>query len=167
MDSDYGFEIIDHPSDVGIRVVAGSIEKLFELAAAGMFSLMTEIGKVEPAVTKKVRITGEPGSGIEGLFIYWLEKLLYLYEVQKMLFSEFKVLRIMEKDCVSRNTNALDKCDMSLPEYPFIEAKIYGEKIDLDKHEILVSVKAPTYHMLEIIKEKDTGLWKGQVIFDV
>ncbi len=167
MDSEYGFEIIDHPSDTGIRVVAVSVEKLFEFAAEGMFSLMTDIRKVKPSIAKKVSIAGESGLKIEDLLISWLEKLLYLYEVQKMLFSEFKVCKIKTTGRMGSNVHAADTGVVSLVEGSFVEAEIYGEKIDLDKHEILVSIKAPTYHMLDIIKEKNTGLWRGQVIFDV
>jgi len=163
MHNSTGFEIIDHPSDIGIRAAAETVEELFESAATGMFSLMTRIENVKPVITKNVRIEREPGLKIEDLFIIWLEELLYIYEIQEMLFSKFNVLGINAEDYGNNGEEdsrreAMGAC---------IKAKIFGERIDLKKHDIFMSIKAPTYHMLEIIKDKNSGLWKGQVVFDV
>jgi SHS2 domain-containing protein len=165
MDNTPGFEIIDHPSDIGIRAAGRTAEELFEFAATGMFSLMTEIENIKPHVTKNIRILREPGLKIDDLFLIWLEELLYIYEVEKLLFSRFSVLGInaldygCDKDGGSgKGSEDMDSC---------IAANISGEKIDLKKHEIFVSIKAPTYHMLAIMEDRDSGLWKGQVIFDV
>ena len=160
-----GFKIIDHPSDVGIRATGRTAGELFEVAAAGMFSLMTDIDNIKPLITKKVKILKESGIRIDELFLIWLEELLYIYEVEDMLFSRFDVLGINTMDTDYRR----DENPGMNPgkKDSWLEAKISGEKIDLEKHEILVSIKAPTYHMFEVKEDRNSGLWRGEVIFDV
>ncbi|MBM3707261.1 MAG: archease [Actinobacteria bacterium] len=144
------FEIIDHPSDIGIRLVTESIEEFFEFSAWGMFSIMCDIERVKPAVKRVVRITENEQLSLEELLVIWLEKLLYIFEVKKMLFCKFGV-------------NNIEICNDST----FLGAEISGEKINTLKHELTVSIKAPTYHMLKLAKDRHTGNWEGQIIFDV
>lgn len=143
------YRYIDHLSDTGIEFYGNTLEELFENAAAGMFSIMYDLKPVKPLKKKKVRVSGE-NIDYEDLLILWLEKLLYLYEVNTFLFSDFKVTRIKKKKDTSR-----------------LEAEIYGEKINLSRHKIKTAVKAPTYHKLEIRKDEADYSWKGRVIFDV
>jgi SHS2 domain-containing protein len=143
------YKYIDHLSDVGIEFYGNTPEELFENAAAGMFSIMCNLETVKPLVKREVRIS-EKGINYEDLLILWLERLLYLYEVNTTLFSDFKVKKIENKG----NTFIL-------------EAEIYGEEIDLSRHEIEVAIKAPTYHDLEIKENGEGYKWRGRVIFDV
>ena len=46
-----------------------------------------------------------------------------------------------------------------------INAKIYGESVNLDRHHIHTEIKAVTYHMLDIYQ--DTNGWEARVIFDI
>ena len=164
MEDERGFEIIDHPSDIGIKITSKTAEGLFEQAAAGMFSLMVDLHSVKPAVAKSIDIYREEDLKIEDLLLIWLEELIYFYEVNNMLFSRFKVIKIISE--YYNHDNKIKKKKANSKE-SILVAKIYGEKIDFNKHEIFVSVKAPTYHMLEVAKNNRSGLWKGQVIFDV
>lgn len=143
------FNYIDHLSDAGIEFYGNTPGELFENAAAGMFSIMHDLKKLKPQIKKKVKITGK-NIAYEDLLMLWLEKLLYLYEVNEILFSDFKVSRIE----IRGNTSML-------------EAEIYGEKIDLLRHKISTAIKAPTYQELKIKKGGKNYGWKGRVIFDV
>jgi SHS2 domain-containing protein len=143
------YRYIDHLSDIGIEFYGNTLEELFENAAAGMFSIMYDLKTVKPLVKKEVRISGQD-INYEDLLVLWLEKLLYLYEVNTTLFSDFKVKKIEKKE------NAF-----------ILEAEIYGEEIDLLRHEIKIAVKAPTYHDLEIKENEEGYRWRGRVIFDV
>lgn len=143
------FNYIDHLSDAGIEFYGDTLKELFENAAAGMFSIMHDLKKLKPQIKKKVKISGK-NIVYEDLLILWLEKLLYLYEVDEILFSDFKVSRIE----ISGNTFML-------------EADIYGEKIDLSRHKIRNAIKAPTYQELKIKEDGKNYGWKGRVIFDV
>ncbi len=143
------YKYIDHPSDIGLEFYGDSLEELFENAAAGMFSIMCDLKLIRPVRKSKIKIS-EKNADYEDLLISWLEKLLYRYEVNNILYSEFKVNRIEKKNGGS-----------------ILEAEIGGEKINPGKHKIKTAIKAPTYHTLEIKKEGSNHNWKGRIIFDV
>jgi len=142
-----GFEEVSHPSDIGLRFEADSLEGLFENAGMGMFSLMTDPGKVRPRFSVDISIKAQ-GDAIEDLLILWLEKLLYYFEVESMLAGRIKVKRV-KNDAGSAG----------------LDAVIIGEKVDTGRHDIIKVIKAPTYQSLSIIK-KDK-IFIGTVIFDV
>ncbi|MBM3705393.1 MAG: archease [Actinobacteria bacterium] len=144
------YEILEHPSDVGLKVYAGTIGGLFEICAEGMFSIICRLEKVEKSETRSVSLFENNEMRLDEFMILWLDKLLYLHEVESMLFSSFRVLKLE----VGNGISGLD-------------AEVNGEKINLLKHELHISIKAPTYHMLQVKKDCSTGLWTGQVIFDV
>ena len=143
------YRYIDHPSDIGIEFYGKKPEELFENAAAGMFSIMCDLELIKPWEKRNVKIS-QKDTGYEDLLVLWLERLLYLYEVNDVLFSEFKVGGIHKK---GQNLE--------------LTAEISGEKIDTSKHKIKIAVKAPTYHMLEVRRDGRYCDWKGRIIFDV
>ena len=145
-----GFKIIEHPADTGIAINALSAESLFEIAAAGMFSIICDTKSVEHKLKKIVKLKKSSKLKLDDLLILWLEKLLYVHETAGMLFSKFEIkkLKIGQDMCV-------------------LDAVIYGEKIDLKKHKVFISIKAPTYHKLSVSCDAFGRYWSGQVIFDV
>ena len=145
MDLSDNFEILDHPSDIGIRAAAETLERLFEICAAGMFSVMCRLENVIPDIKKEIRVYEKYVMEPEEMLIGWLDKLLYIHEVEKILFRYFHIIKL--------NPNGLI-------------AEASGQKIDPAKHELFVSIKAPTYHMLEV-KKDEKKRWSAQVIFDV
>jgi len=144
------FEQIEHLSDIGIKIYGNSLEQLFESAAEGMFSIMCDLKKINPAVKRNISIEEHGSMSLEELLVLWLENLLYKFEIDNMLFSRFKIKKFLTEDSRS-----------------IIEADIFGEKVDFGKHEIVIAVKAPTYHMLEVRKDRNSSGWAGKVIFDV
>ena len=72
------------------------------------------------------------------LLYNWLEALLVRFETDSTLFSKFEILSLKE------NGDGLK-----------IQAKVWGEKFNAEKHTQKVAVKAVTYHRMEIIKEID------------
>ncbi|MCL5071455.1 MAG: archease, partial [Actinobacteria bacterium] len=50
------YEQLEYLSDVKLRVYGKDIKELFENAAAGMFSLITDIKKIEIKTEKKIKI---------------------------------------------------------------------------------------------------------------
>ncbi len=144
------FIYIDHPSDIGIEFYGDSPEELFENAATGMFSIIGDLEKVDPVKKKSIVIRRRQISS-EDLLVLWLEELLFIFDTENMIFSDFKVKSI----------------DFGREPGEFVlEATASGEKVDLLKHDIKVGIKAPTYHRLEIRKEAGMR-WIGTVIFDV
>ncbi len=144
-----GFEEIEHPSDIGIKFNGKSMEELFENAALGMFSMVTDINKVRAAKKIKIELSME-SSNPEDLLVIWLEKLLYCFEVEGTVLSRFSIEKI---------TRDKDRITLS--------ARVSGERIDNKRHSIINIIKAPTYHLLNIREDRKKHLWDGKIIFDV
>jgi len=136
-----GFEIIDHTADVAIAAYGADLKKAFANAALGMFSIMTDIRKVNETRARDVEVTADE---IKVLLVSWLNELLFICEVEKTLFKRFDISELNE-------TRMLARC--------------YGQKIDPKRHRIKTEIKAATYHMTQI-EEKRGGV-RIQVLFDI
>lgn len=134
------FKIIEHTADIGIIAFGKDLPQLFSNAAFGMFSLITDLNKITQKDKLEISTLAKDR---EELMIYWLNDLLWNYSVNKIIPSEFEILK-------------MDDCNL--------DARVIGEKYDEKKHNIEMEVKAATYHQLKI--EKKTN-WQVQIIFDV
>ncbi len=135
--ADLKFKPFEHPSDVGIIAYGKTREELFENAAFGMFSLMADLNKV--SAKKKVEIKVE-AEDQEELLINWLNELIFNEDAHKMLFKEFKLIKLTDT---------------------LLEAEVHGEKIDLNIHDMYRPIKAATYNQLQIGKDQ------AKIVFDV
>lgn len=135
MPKEKAFEFLEHTADIYVAAYGVTLEEAFENAALAMFEAMTETKKVEPKEEDFVEVRGND----EYALLYsWLEELLIKFEVDEKLYSRFKVERI-EK----------------LSDGYVLRASIMGETFDLEKHPSKVGIKAITYHLMEINREKD------------
>lgn len=134
------FEIIEHTADIGIAAYGNDLKKAFANAAYGLFSLMVDLKDVGDTLCREVKVTAETQ---EDLLVAWLNELLYIFEVENVLFGRFRIDEFTE-------TRLRSKC--------------YGELIDPARHKIKMGVKATTYHMLKI--ERKNG-FRVQVLFDI
>jgi SHS2 domain-containing protein len=135
------FEILDHTADIGIIVHGESLQALFENAGEAFFHLITDLKKVKRRVERRVHIEGE---SLDRLMVDWLSELLYLHDVENLLFKGFKV------DAVGEDG---------------LKATVKGEPFQEGVHVIKTEVKAVTYHQIEVRQE--TGGWRAQVILDL
>lgn len=135
------YEILDHTADVCLRIYGKSFGELFENAARAMMELITDREKINPSQEIEIEVHGE---NIEELLVHWLQEILFLQEVRKMIFKHFK-LNLISK------THA--------------KGKAIGEKIDINKHELHFDIKAVTYHNLKI--EPINDKLKVDIVFDV
>jgi SHS2 domain-containing protein len=136
-----GFEIIDHTADVAIAAYGADTKKAFANAALGMFNIITGIDKVNETAVRDVEVTAED---MKDLLVSWLNELLFICEVEWILFKRFDISELNETGMI---------------------AKCYGEKINLKRHKIKAEIKAATYHMTQI-EEKRDGV-RIQVLFDI
>jgi SHS2 domain-containing protein len=136
-----GFEIIDHTADVAIAAYGADAKQAFANAALGMFSIMTNIGKVKDTTIHDVEVTADDK---KDLLVSWLNELLFVCEVEKMLFKRFDIVTLDET---------------------ILKARCYGEKIDPKRHKIKMEIKAATYHMIRI--EEKQNLTRVQILFDI
>ena len=134
------FEIIEHTADIGIAAYGSALERAFANAAYALFSLMVDPKSVHTTLCREVEVTAEDQ---EDLLVAWLNELLYLHEVESVLFRRFEVRELTESRLRSR---------------------CYGELIDPARHKMKMGIKAATYHMLTIQRENG---FRVQVLLDV
>ena len=135
------FEIIDHTADVGIAAYGKDLKEAFANVARGMFSLMVDLDSVGDAVRRAVAVSAD---NREDLLVAWLNELIYLCEVENVLFSHFEVSELTDRK---------------------LAAVCFGEKIDPKRHQMKIGVKAATYHKVRV--EEGKGGCRVQVLFDI
>lgn len=140
-----GFEILDISGDAGIRASGGSIEELFASAAIGMYSLITDIEKIDEKRGIDIAVSG---SSPEGLFVSYLNEMVFNFDAYGFIGKRVDILKLKA-----------DFSDCSLT------AKVYGEEFDEKRHDRHLLIKAATYHNLKL--EKTGGKWTAEVIFDI
>ncbi len=138
---DRGFEILDISGDVGLRIRAADLEELFEYGAIGLYSLITPLNGVKAVETAEIEVEGE---GLEGLFVGWLNELIFRFDTYGFIGREVEVESVSDR---------------------MVAARVGGEEFDPERHERGLLLKAATYHDLKI--EKDDGGWTAVVIFDI
>ena len=138
------FEIIEHTADMGIKAYGKDLSELFTNAAYGMASLITDLEKVNPKDSEDISLEAE---NKEELLVSWLNEIIYLSASQSMLFSKFEVSKIDERH---------------------LKAKIFGEELDITRHQIETEFKAATYHRLKISNSNlPEGVLQAEIIFDI
>ncbi|MFQ5861845.1 MAG: archease [Candidatus Brocadiales bacterium] len=145
--ADEKYTVIEHTADLAFMAYGKNIEELFENAAYALFDTFTDLSRVEETTERPVHIqlkTGNVETDTEQLLVKWLNELLYLNEVENLLFKRFKVEGIGAGE---------------------LRALAYGEKFRPDHHVILTPLKAVTYHRIEVVKEPDR--WHARVIVDL
>ena len=133
-----GYEEIEHTADVALRVRARSLEKLFCLAARGMFALMTDASGVATASEIALDVTA---SDRETLLVNWLSELLFQHEMTGQVFREF---------------------DLTITPGWQLRGKARGgpSQMEMRKH-----IKAVTFHDLRIDEHDD--VYETTVVFDI
>jgi SHS2 domain-containing protein len=135
------FEMIDHTADIGIMVYGTDVKELFSNAALALFSLITEPKSIEDRLHFKLKVSS---ADTDSLLVEWLNELIYFFDAQHVLFN---------------------RCDIESLADNELNAICHGEDFDPMKHKIRREVKAATYHMLKL--DKDREGYKAQVIFDI
>jgi SHS2 domain-containing protein len=135
------FEILDHTADIGLIVYGEDLKTLFENAGEAFFHLITDLRGVRQKEERQVELKGE---SLERLMVDWLSELLYLHDVESLLFKKFKVEVIGEEG---------------------LRAKAKGEPFREGVHVIKTGVKAVTHHQIQV--KRENGGWRAQIILDL
>ena len=138
------YQYLEHTADVLFIAKGNTPAEMFEQAGLAVEETMINLKKVSPA--KKVKIKKESNK-IDSLLFDFLDELVFLKDYKQLVFSKFEV-KIEEKK-----------------EKFKLEVLAYGEKIDNQKHEPKVDIKAITMHMFKVEKSKDS--WQAQVLVDI
>jgi len=129
------FEWVEHPSDIGFRAYGRDLAEAFENAALALFEVMVDTSKVKPREEVTVELEAEDE---QALLYDWLDKFLYFRDAHELVMSKFEVKELS-----------------SSPGGFKLRAKAWGERFDPARHPERTAVKAMTYHMMEIKRERD------------
>ncbi len=143
---------LDHTADILFQAEAGTLPELFEQCAFALEEAQVDLDKVE--AKEKVTFSKESKS-IEMLLFEFLEELVFYKDAENLLFRTFDI-RIDEK--ADEKNNGQEK------QY-VMRCTASGERLDVEKHQPKVDVKAVTLHLFEVKKVR--GGWKAQVLVDI
>ena len=138
---DLNYALLDHTADLGIRTWGAHLKKLFENAGMALMDVLIRGVSPKRALPKNISLTGED---LSDLMVRWLGEILYLLNGETRVVTSIRVVNI-------RPTGL----DAVLETVPF----------DPELHEILVEIKAVTYHQIEVVEKRNR--WEAQVIFDL
>ena len=135
------YRILDHTADVGLEAEGATLAEAFANAATGMYSIMVHLDRVSERVQRPVEVETED---VEGLLTAWLLELLFITEVEGLVFRRFDVLEASPTRLV---------------------AVAHGEPLDPERHPKGAVVKAVTRHGLEVGPIEDG--YRVRVILDI
>lgn len=137
------FKYIEHTADAEFIAYGRTEDEAFVNAARAMVSLVIDPALVKPEVEKGVELDGD---ALDTLLYDWLSELLYIFEVDHLVFSRFEV-HVEQQRCKF-----------------FLKAKVFGEAVS--RHpDVFMHIKAVTFHDLRF--EKKDNLYEAQVLLDI
>ena len=127
------YKFLDHATDAIIEVTAKDLKEAFATAAEAEINLTLDQNTVEE---KDVKQFSANGKDLYYLLFSWLE------EIPFVLITEGFAIKRLEFDIENEK------------DYK-INAKAFGETLDVKKHNFKVEIKAPTFYDMEIKQDKD------------
>jgi SHS2 domain-containing protein len=144
------YELFEHTADLGLRVKAPTAEALFLDAARGLLAmLVANPNAVRPVQTRTIELAADEPAY---LLFDWLSELLYAFESERLLLTEF--------DLQLRGSGTPQRAFPTA-----LVATCRGEPMDPARHRMEHEVKAITYHALRV--EQSTDGWEAEVIVDI
>jgi len=126
------YKFLDHATDAIIEINAKDLKKAFSVAADAVINLTLDQDKVEENESKKFVAKGKD---LYYLLFSWLEEIPFIL--------------ITEGFAIKRIEFNIEKNDVYI-----INAKAFGETLDLKKHNFKVEIKAPTFYDM-VIENKE------------
>lgn len=135
-DSQLSYKFLDHATDAIIEVTAKNLKEAFATAAEAEINLTLDQDRVEEKEEKKFSAQGKD---LRYLLFSWLEEIPFVLITEGFAISrlEFEIEEIQGYR---------------------INAKAYGETLDVKKHNFKVEIKAPTFYDMEI-RQDDDGVY--------
>ena len=131
------YKTLEHATDAIIEVTANNLKEAFEIAGISVIETILDISKVDENNSRKLIVKGKD---LKYLLYNWLEEMIIL-----TITDGFAGKRILLE--ITKNGNYQ------------IDAEIFGEAIDLRKHDFKVEIKSPTFHEMDI-KQNDKVIMK-------
>ncbi len=125
------YKFLDHSTDAIIEINAKDLKEAFSVAADAVINLTLDQDKVEEKESKEFV---SQGKDLYYLLFSWLEEIPFIL--------------ITEGFAIKRIEFTIEKND-----FYKINAKAFGETLDLKKHNFKVEIKAPTFYDMVIRNE--------------
>jgi SHS2 domain-containing protein len=122
------YKTLEHATDAIIEVTANNLKEAFQIAGISVIDTILNSSKVEENSSRNLIVKGKD---LRYLLYNWLEEMIIL-----TITDGFAGKRILLE--ITENEDYR------------INAEIFGEVIDLKKHEFKVEIKSPTFHEMEI-----------------
>ena len=135
------FELLEHPSDIGMLAQGASREEALTAASQALVTILVDPRPFRPLEERDFR-AGGPDEAAQ--IVNWLNEILFFFDTEGMVFVEFAI-------------------DAWTPGE--IKGRAKGERMDLDRHEFRTAVKAATYHQFESHSTPEG--WEIRVFVDV
>lgn len=159
------YEQFDISGDVGLKIFGQTLNDIFTNAAMGMYSLITDTGKIKEKRTIEIAVQS---TSLESLFVSWLNELIFNFDTYGFIGKRVVITETTPSLILPPRGGGLGGGEIN--EFPntqtyMLKATISGEDFDSTRHESRLLIKAATYHKLRLEKIKDT--WEAEVIFDI
>ncbi len=139
------YEYLYHIADAKFRAFGLTLEEAFGNAALALFNVMIDTSNLLASEEREIELTSPD---IKMLLVDWLSELLYLFEVDEIIFCEFRI------ENIEKTGDGFS-----------LKGKATGVPIDLSHHKFDTQVKAVTLHELEV-EQVETGGFMVQVVVD-
>ena len=132
-------------ADVAFEATGKTLVELFESAGLALTNTQVkDLKKIEEKISKEIEVKA---ASVEMLLFNFLQELIFLKDAEQLLLKKFEIKILPNKKGWE------------------LKAKVYGEKINPEKHELLVDVKAVSLHLFKVEELKDG--WRATVVLDV
>ena len=139
----YSFKDDIAVADVAFEATGATLDEVFRDCAAAVTATMVKDASVlKPRVARKLELKA---GTTEQLLHDFLEELVFVKDAHLLLFGRTEV-RVH-------------------PDGKSLKAVLFGEKLDPKRHELLVDVKAVTWHGFSLAKR--AGGWTATGVLDV
>ena len=122
------YKTLEHATDAIIEVTAKNLKEAFQIAGISVIDTILDSSKVDENDSRKLVVKGKD---LKYLLYNWLEEIIIL-----TITDGFAGKRIV--------------IDILKNENYEIRAEVFGEMINLKKHEFKVEIKSPTFHEMRI-----------------
>lgn len=144
MKENRNFKYFETTADIGIEIQTENMTDAYINAALATLNIITDIEKVKPKITKKIRIESEDEYG---LLYDWITELLILLDSENFIVSKYNIK-------ISKYENTI-----------VIDGQILGDIYDRNIYNYKTEVKAITYHQMKITNEDN--IYNIQFIVDL
>jgi SHS2 domain-containing protein len=133
-----GYSLLPHTTDAYIEAVGATLEEAMQFAGLALIDTICNVNSVTPLATEHIEVSGDDEVA---LLHDWLECILLKFELERWVFSGFKIAPIVKSEAAFHAV-----------------AEAFGEKYDGKKHGTKVEVKAATYHKMVVLREEGSTI---------